>query len=40
MTVYEDVGSVALKSYSKSKSLSDFLKILSEESIKSVRSTR
>ena len=39
MTVYEDVGSVALKSYSKSKSLSDFLKILSEESIKSVRST-
>ncbi|MED5255245.1 MAG: DAK2 domain-containing protein [Chloroflexota bacterium] len=39
MTVYEDVGSVAIKSYSKSKSLSDFLKILSEESIKSVRST-
>ena len=39
MTVYEDVGSVALRSYSKSKSLSDFLKILSEESIKSVRST-
>ena len=39
MTVYEDVGSVAHKSYSKSKSLSDFLKILSEESIKSVRST-
>ena len=39
MTVYEDVGSVALKSYSKSKPLSDFLKILSEESIKSVRST-
>ena len=39
MTIYEDVGSVALKSYSKSKSLSDFLRILSKESIKSVRST-
>ena len=39
MTVYEDVGSVAVKSYSKSESLSDFLRILSEESIKSVRST-
>ena len=39
MTIYEDVGSAALKSYSKSKSLSDFLRILSKESIKSVRST-
>jgi len=39
MTIYEDVGSKALKSYSSSKSLSDFLKKLSEESIKSVKNT-
>ncbi len=39
MTIYEEVGSKALKTYSSSKTLSDFLKELSEESIKSVKNT-
>jgi hypothetical protein len=39
MTVYEEIGSEALKTYASSKSLSDFLKKLSEESIKSVKNT-
>jgi len=39
LTIYEDVGTIAIRKFESSKNLSDFLKELSLESIKSVKDT-